>query len=138
MAHYQNQYSAQSGADQYGNPIRQTDEYGNVISDTAQHVDPLRRTDEFRGTDQYGNPIHRTDQHGVGDPTGRTGTGTGTGMYEGGGGGQQQQQRGGMFHHDKPVSTGGSVGYTTGEQGERHEKKGMMEKIKEKLPGGNQ
>lgn len=104
MEHYQNQYCAQSGTDQYGYPIRQTDEYGNVISETGQYADTVRRTDEFRQTDQYGNPIH----------------------------GSNDQQQGGIFHHDKVVST------ATAEKGGGHqEKKGIMEKIKEKLPGGH-
>ncbi|XP_022136840.1 dehydrin DHN1-like [Momordica charantia] len=120
MAHYQNPYGVQSGTDEYGNPIRQTDEYGNVIPESGQFVDPLRRTGELRDTDPYG----------VGDPAGRTaGTGGQTQQHRGGDQGQ------GMFHHDSQRAA--TTGYTAAEQGGGREKKGMMEKIKEKLPGAH-
>uniref|UniRef100_A0A2N9GQZ1 Dehydrin n=1 Tax=Fagus sylvatica TaxID=28930 RepID=A0A2N9GQZ1_FAGSY len=132
MAHYQNQYAgAAPQNDEFGNPIR-SDEYGNRV-----------RTDEF------GNPTHHTDNRGAAAyGTGGFDTNTLQGMRHdattgAGHGGvdyrhdQQQQQHGlsGMLHRS---GSGSSSSSEDDGFGGRRKKKGVMEKVKEKIPGVGQ
>ncbi|KAG2694319.1 hypothetical protein I3760_08G137000 [Carya illinoinensis] len=102
MAHFQNQSGAAAQTDAYGN-VLSTDAYGNVA-----------RTDEYGNvisTDEYGNPIRHS----------------GTPLQ-----GVQQQQRhdlSGKLHRSGSSSSSEDDG-----QGGRR-KKGLKEKIKEKIPG---
>ncbi|KAG2696263.1 hypothetical protein I3760_07G050300 [Carya illinoinensis] len=137
MAHFQSPYGA-SQTDEYGN-VLSTDEYGNVIRRDA--YGNVIRTDEYGNvirTDEYGTVI-RTDEYG--NPIRHSGTTAGT--Y--GACGFDTTTPQGM-HHD--VTAAGHGGDSTGKlhlsgssssseddgQGGRR-KKGLMEKIKEKIPG---
>ncbi len=92
--------------------------------------------DQGRQTDEFDNPIHHTtggtiDDYGIG--TGAT-TGTGTGQHNGTQG--QQHQGGGVtgvLHRSGSSSSSSSEDDGIG--GRR--KKGIKDKIKEKLPGGH-
>ncbi|KAF8011092.1 hypothetical protein BT93_J1646 [Corymbia citriodora subsp. variegata] len=113
MAHFQNQYNTPGArrTDEYGNPIGRTDEYGNPI----------------RPADQYGNPV----SHGS-DPYGKLGgappaTGHGVGAQHG----REHNTLGGMLHRSGSSSSSSSE--DDGHGGRR--KKGIKEKIKEKMPG---
>ncbi|XP_010029743.2 dehydrin DHN1 [Eucalyptus grandis] len=109
---------------QYGDSDtrRQNDEYGNTI----------------RQTDEFGNPVPQTG-YGTGVYSAGTGGAAGVTGGLGYGGDQQQQQRGG--HHggggggvlQRSGSSGSSSSEDDGQGGRR--KKGIKEKIKEKIPG---
>nr|AMD11608.1 dehydrin [Betula platyphylla] len=116
MAHFQNQYAA-SQIDEYGSPIRtdQFDEYGNPIR-VDQYGNTVR-TDEYGNpirTDEYGNPIHHTAGTTAGYGAGGFDTTTPQGM-----------------RHDVT----GTRGSEDDGHGGRRKKKGLAEKIKEKIPG---
>ncbi|TVU25569.1 hypothetical protein EJB05_28070 [Eragrostis curvula] len=90
--------------------------------------------------DEYGNPIagHGTGTGGMGMGTGTGGMGMGTHGTGAGMGGQFQPHReehktGGILHRSGSSSSSSSE--SDGEGGRR--KKGIKEKIKEKLPGGH-
>lgn len=113
-----NQQHQQGG--QYGDQLHgRTDEYGNPVTQL----------------DQYGNPITTAGGGlaGVGSHQGTTGYGTHT--HTGGGGGGIGTGTG--------YGTGGDTGYGSTDQGTagyggatgHHEQKGVMDKIKEKIPG---
>ncbi|XP_076896479.1 dehydrin DHN4-like [Bidens hawaiensis] len=155
---------AQFGGDkQYGRVIRHTDEYGNPIQGGVGHTDeygnPVRRTDEF------GNQVHSATggtmgdygntgrQHGLGTDftsggrsTGYQGLGTEptTGSFQNqpgaapiggaGFGGVGTGTRTGMHHRS---GSGSSSSSEDDGQGGRRKKKGVMRKIKEKLPGSH-
>lgn len=107
MAHYQNPYgdTTRTGTDEYGNPVRHTD--------------------------QYGNPVHQTGSANPYGATGAAGAGygntTATGMTGHHGTGHQGLHRSGS-------SSSSSSEDEVDENGVRR-KKGMKDKIKEKIPG---
>ncbi|XP_075475994.1 uncharacterized protein LOC142516730 [Primulina tabacum] len=142
MAQYGNQHGRRT--DEHGDPVRNTDEYGDPVhrptgvdygttgaggtygTTGAHQTDPYGTT----GTQQLGpqvtsphvtsatigairaEPYAATGAH----PTGAQGTTGSTGACE-----TDPDHR--------------ATGTAAGPQGGHHEKKGMMEKIKEKLPG---
>ncbi|KAF3440724.1 hypothetical protein FNV43_RR19010 [Rhamnella rubrinervis] len=111
MAHIQNPYGATGQTDEYGNPISQTDEYGNPIQHTGI-----------------------TGSHGT---TGYGTTGYGTGTAVTGVGGEHNQQFKEHGHGTGVLHRSGSGSSSSSEddgQGGRR-KKGLKEKIKEKMPG---
>nr|AWJ68148.1 late embryogenesis abundant [Cleistogenes songorica] len=125
MAHFQQQ--GQHGHQQ----TTHVDEYGNPIP--AGHHGILGQTGEYGAT--TGTGVH----HGAGQ-TGGYGAGTGIGGHDATAGAYGRQAGygdTGTGVHDaggyggSDMGTGGT--YAEGTQ----EKKGMMEKIKEKLPGGH-
>ncbi|CAK9163666.1 unnamed protein product [Ilex paraguariensis] len=81
-----------------------------------------------RQTDEHGNPV----QHTGGTTGGGCGVGTGTGL--GGGEPHQQQHHGPGGILQRSGSSSSSSSEDDGQGGRR--KKGLKEKIKEKLPGG--
>ncbi|KAH9618331.1 hypothetical protein KSS87_012479 [Heliosperma pusillum] len=106
--------------DVYGNPVRQTDEFGN----------PIRHTGGTMGSYDTGAGEYGVDPVTAGGVRYRetgTGTGYGGGSYDTGVGVDQppiQNQYGGVTSEDDGL-------------GGRRKKKGLKEKIKEKLPGGH-
>lgn len=134
--------------DEYGNPIRHTDEYGNPV----QHPGGGRGgSDPFGATGDYGTHAggvahgttgaYKTDQYG---PTGTTGA-YGTDQYGGTGTtGAHGTQGGGGLAAGLTAATGGGHHRRSGSSSSSSEddglggrrKKGLKEKIKEKLPGG--
>ncbi|CAK9157100.1 unnamed protein product [Ilex paraguariensis] len=153
--------------DEYGNPIRQTDEFGRQLD---EYGNPVGGTmGEFGTTGQYGAATGTGGDYGT---TGAYGTGTGMGQYgttgghgvgTGFGSGERREGQGlgeGLKekikeklpggHRERVTQstatttpggdygTTGAYGVGTGfGSGERHEGQGLTEKIKEKLPGGH-
>nr|AGH20615.1 dehydrin-3 [Macrotyloma uniflorum] len=136
MSQYQNQYGAQSGmTDEYGNPVKQVDQFGNPVSAGGfagearrQHLGTTagvtgqghRHGQQQRGVDQTTG--YRTHTGGVGRygtkaeyGSSNTGSGYGTGTGYGG---------------------SGSNGYVREEH--QGDKKRVMDKIKDKIPGTEQ
>ncbi|KAF5753006.1 dehydrin DHN1 [Tripterygium wilfordii] len=158
MAHLQSQYAPvryttdEYGkmVDEYGNPVRlTTDEYGNMVD---EYGNPVRLTTEECGKriDEYGNPIRlTTDEYGnpVGHTAGSTGV-HGTTHYGTAGetgsfgdapvggtriGGHKEHRD---IMHRRTGSGSGSSSSSSEDDGHGgRRKKGLKEKIKEKLPG---
>ncbi|KAL5079632.1 hypothetical protein RYX36_008053 [Vicia faba] len=126
MSQYQNQYGVQTGntdTDEYGNPVNQVDQYGNPISGGGrQHF----------GATGHG---HGQQHRGV-DQT------TGYGTNTGGVGGYATKPEYGSTNTGSGYGTGtgyGGTGTTEYVREEHHgDKKGVMDKIKEKIPGTEQ
>ncbi|XP_023765540.1 dehydrin DHN1 [Lactuca sativa] len=108
---------AEYGDQTYGREGRQTDEYGN----------PVQKTNE------YGNPLHSTTDETMGDygVTSHQGLGHATGETE-----SYQNQPSATPLSSSNIGIGTGAGYDQHRE-EGHEKKGVTEKIKEKLPGGH-
>ncbi|KAK0603946.1 hypothetical protein LWI29_010474 [Acer saccharum] len=140
MAHYQNQPGATNPQfDEHGNMIRQTDEAGfgsGLSTGTGTGVTIGHRERGLHG-------LHRDDGSSSSSSSEDEGTGIRKkkGMKE-----KIKEKIPGVGHRDdKPqhmgatTTPGGGYGISAGEgqyqQEHGHQKKGMMEKIKEKLPG---
>ncbi|KAL2605800.1 hypothetical protein AAZV13_09G147000 [Glycine max] len=167
MASYQKHYDDQGRkVDEYGNVEKQTDEYGNpvhaasvtyVATRTAaggysDDINKQHDTTNAYGVDtgrQHGNiggPYYGTNTADTGTGP-RSGTTGGTGY--GGTGGTDYGTTGGTGYGSGTgygVNTGGAhteAGYRKEHRqhdqshGDQNEKKGIMDKIKEKLPGGH-
>ncbi|XP_048139347.1 dehydrin Xero 1-like [Rhodamnia argentea] len=109
MAHFQS-HDEHSG-------VHRTDEHGKPIVWTDEHGDPNRPADE------YANPVYPSS-----DPYGKLGVAppaTGHGV------GTEHRTLGGMLHRSGSSSSSSSE--DDGHGGRK--KKGLKEKIKEKLPG---
>ncbi|XWS33803.1 hypothetical protein CRYUN_Cryun22dG0114100 [Craigia yunnanensis] len=127
MAHFQNRHTVpeESQTDEFGNPIRRTDEFGNPI--------PKHETD--RGITGVGGHHHR-EHHGL-HRTGSSSSSSSSSEDEGTGRKKKGLKEKLKHKEHQPLATS----TTTPGQGpvyqehEHHEKKGVMDKIKEKLPG---
>ncbi|CAH1413603.1 unnamed protein product [Lactuca virosa] len=108
---------AEYGGDQtYEREGRQTDEYGNPVQKTNEYGNPLNSTtDETMG--DYGVTAHQ----GLGQATGAT---------------ESYQNQPSATPLSGNIGIGAGAGYDQHRE-EVHEKKGVTEKIKEKLPGGH-
>ncbi|KAH6755987.1 dehydrin xero 1 [Perilla frutescens var. hirtella] len=142
------QYGRQT--DEYGNPIRHTDEYGNPVQHPGGGMGMGTGGDKL-GTHGVGMTHGTTGTTGahMTDPYGATGT-TGAHATHGGGMGMATGTTGAHGTHgggglDTGMAGAGGVGHRRsgsssssseddGQGGRR--KKGLKEKIKEKLPGG--
>lgn len=129
MSQYQNQYGAQTGmTNEYGNPVNQVDQYGNPISGGGF-------TGEA-GRQHFGTTGGATDHgHGHGQQHRGVDQTTGYGTHKGGVGGYATNPEYGN------TNTGSGYGTGTNEyvREEHHgDKKGVMDKIKEKIPGTDQ
>ncbi|CAI8594845.1 unnamed protein product [Vicia faba] len=127
MSQYQNQYGAQTGnTDEYGNPVNQLDQYGNPVSGGGYTGEAGR---QHFGTTGHG---HGQQHRGVDQTT----------EYEtqtGGAGGYGTKPEYGSTNTGSGYGTGtgyGGTGTTEYVREEHHgDKKGVMDKIKEKIPG---
>ncbi|KAJ8770760.1 hypothetical protein K2173_021407 [Erythroxylum novogranatense] len=109
MSHYQNQH-----------PARQTDEYGKPVSVTRLTTDAY---------DEYGHPIPRPDTtgtYGTAGIYGKAAAATGTDI------GKEHHGVSGKLHRSGSSSSSSSS-EEDGQGGRR--KKGLKEKIKDKMPG---
>ncbi|GAV65284.1 Dehydrin domain-containing protein [Cephalotus follicularis] len=144
MAHYQHQYGSVPEVDEYGNPIRRTEENVDPIHHTAGVTGPYGTGVQHggapaAGTERWG---HEKEQHGVSGKLHRSGSSSSSSSEDDGHGGRRKKKGlkekikeklpGGQHRSPSDATTPG--GY---EGHEYHEQKGVMEKIKEKLPGHN-
>ncbi|CAL5186542.1 unnamed protein product [Lathyrus oleraceus] len=136
MSQYQNQYGAQTGmTDEYGNPVNQVDQYGNPISGGGF-------TGEA-GRQHFGTTGGATDHgHGHGQQHRGVDQTTGYGTHTGGVGGYGTNPEYGNTNTGSGYGTGtGYGGSGTNEyvrEDHHGDKKGVMDKIKEKIPGTEQ
>ncbi|KAI5441782.1 dehydrin [Lathyrus oleraceus] len=135
MSQYQNQYGAQTRkTDEYGNPMNQVDQYGNPISGGGGLTGEA-------GRQHYGTTGGATD-HGHGQQHRGVDQTTGYGTHTGGVGGYGTKPEYGSTNTGSGYGTGtgyGGSGTTEYVREEHHgDKKGVMDKIKEKIPGTEQ
>lgn len=153
MSHYQNQYDA--------NPTRQTDEYGHPIDTTGTGTYGTQVPYGTAGATGHHQGHHQKEHGGLTGMLHRSGSSSSSSSSEDDGHGGRRKKKGlkdklkeklpGKGHGDDftPAYGGGhkadytpGYGSTTtpggyGAAGQPQEKKGMMDKIKEKLPGGH-
>nr|AAB51381.1 dehydrin 3 [Pisum sativum] len=136
MSQYQNQYGAQTGmTDEYGNPVNQVDQYGNPVSGGGF-------TGEA-GRQHFGTTGGVTGQgHGHGQQHRGVDQTTGYGTHTGGVGGYGTKPEYGSTNTGSGYGTGTGYGGSGSNEYVREEhhgdKKGVMDKIKEKIPGTEQ
>ena len=144
--------------DAYGNPIQQTDAYGNPIHHTGTTGAHGTGVPGTHGPGMTGVGLQHGQQQGHGQGIlHRSGSSSSSSSEDDGqggrrkkgikekikekmpGGGHKEQQQ--QYDTIAPGGYGGTHGTATGtygtEQPHPQEKKGVMEKIKEKLPGGH-
>nr|AUN35179.1 dehydrin 2 [Paeonia lactiflora] len=129
---YQNQYATptlQSQSDVYGNPVSQRDEHGNPLHHYGGSISQI---------DEYGNPVYYQKQehgHGQGISGMLQRSGSSSSSEDDGYGGRRKKGLRERIKEKMPCS--GQHQSRGIETTTPHEKKGVVDKIKDKLHAGH-